>query len=88
MNMPRPLTPDEAVKVRMVLDLARDGKASLGELGTAHDLAESAGLTATAGELRGYVRHKVTPKTTPDTGRDLVLGIASGMITHHLLGKI
>ncbi len=83
--MPKQLTKDEASEIRRILDLARDGRASLKELGTAHDLAESAGLTATAGELRGYVRHKVSPRVTADIGHHLVLGIASGMITHHLL---
>ena len=83
--MPRQLTKSEADEIRRVLDLARDGKVSLRELGASHDLAESGGLSATAGELRGYIRHKVNPKITTSVGHHLVLGVASGMITHHLL---
>jgi hypothetical protein len=85
---PPTLNQKKAAEIRQILDLARDGSATLSQLGLAHDMAADLGLVATAGELRGYIRHKITPPASATTGRDLMLGVASGMLTHHLLRGI
>jgi hypothetical protein len=82
------LNQKKAAEIRQILDLARNGSATLAQLGLAHDQAIELGFAATAGELRGYIRHKITPPTFATTGRDLMLGVASGMLTHHLLRGI
>lgn len=80
----RRLSPAEASEVRGVLDRARLHRASLSEMGRAHDLAAEGGLHATAAELRGHVR-RVVAEPYPSTARDVLSGIVAGFITHHLL---
>jgi hypothetical protein len=80
----RKLTPAEAARVRDTLDRARLARASLSELGAAHDLAADAGLSGTAAELRWHVR-RVVADPSPNAARDVFAGIVSGIITHHLL---
>jgi hypothetical protein len=79
------LSPTEVAKLRETLDRARLVRASLAELGVAHDLAADAGLTGTATELRWHVR-RVVAEPSPSVARDVLAGVVSGIITHHLLG--
>ena len=81
------LAPEQIARIRKVREDAREGRATLAALGAAHDLCESANLTACAGELRGYMREKLDPKHR-SAGRELVLGVVSGIITHHVLRGI
>jgi hypothetical protein len=80
----RKLTPAEVAKLREVLARARLARASLSELGAAHDLAADAGLPGTATELRWHVR-RVVAEPKPSAARDVFAGVVSGIITHHLL---
>ena len=81
------LTADQAAQVRHVLDTAREGRATIAQMGAAHDLAEGAGLTACAGELRGHIREKLEPRYHA-IERDLALGIVSGALTHYLVRSL
>jgi hypothetical protein len=78
------LTPAEVAKLRETLDRARLARASLAELGASHDLAADAGLHGTATELRWHVRRMVA-EPSPSAARDVLAGVVSGIITHHLL---
>lgn len=80
----RKLTPAEAARVRDTLDRARLARASLADLGAAHDLAADAGLAGTATELRWHVR-RVVAEPHPGAVRDVLAGVLSGIITHQLL---
>ena len=79
------LTPTEAATVQSTLALARQGRATLVQLATAHDLASGAGLNGTLGELRAHIRQTVTPPPLHDSSKHIVLGVISGILTHHLL---
>jgi hypothetical protein len=81
----RKLTPAEIANLRETLARARLARAPLSELGAAHDLAADAGLTGTATELRWHVR-RVVAEPSPSPARDVLAGVVSGIITHHLLG--
>lgn len=81
----RKLAPAEVSQVRDVLDRARLSRASLSELGAAHDLAADAGLAATSGELRWHVRRVVAEPSPYSVLGDVMAGIVSGLLTHHLL---
>jgi hypothetical protein len=78
------LNPAQAAQLRRTLDAARAGRATVAELGAAHDLAASAGLAGCAGELRGHLLAKLSPRTA-SIGRDVVLGLTTGALTHYLL---
>jgi hypothetical protein len=80
----RKLSPAEVARLREVLARARLSRAPLAELGTAHDLAADAGLSGTAAELRWHVR-RVVAEPAPSPARDVLAGVVSGIITHHLL---
>ena len=80
----RKLTPAEVAQLRDTLARARLARASLSELGVAHDLAADAGLAGTATELRWHVR-RVVAEPHPSAARDVLAGVLSGIITHHLL---
>jgi len=79
------LTPAEVARVRDVLDRARLSRASLSELGAAHDLAADAGLPATAGELRWHVRRVVAEPSPHSAIGDVLVGVVAGLLTHHVL---
>ena len=81
----RKLSPAEVARVRDVLDRARLSRASLSELGAAHDLAADAGLAATSSELRWHVRRVVAEPSPHSALGDVMAGIVSGLLTHHLL---
>jgi len=78
--------------VRKALDDARMGRATLGQLGSAHDLATSSGLTGCVGELRQHMIRMANPSKTTDRPRtfnflsDVVAGVIAGYFTHHLIG--
>jgi two-component sensor histidine kinase len=78
------LTPQQASQVKRAIDLAREGRATLSQMASAHELCEGAGLEGCAGELRGHMREKLDP-SHHKTGRDLLLGVASGALTHYML---
>jgi hypothetical protein len=82
----KPLAPAEVSQVQSTLTLARQGRATLVQLATAHDLASGAGLNGTLGELRAHIRQMVTPPPLHDSSKHIVLGVISGILTHHLLG--
>ena len=86
------LTPAEVAKVRDTLDLARAGRATLVQLAVAHDLANGASLNGCLEELRSHIHRMVTPDpphARPVTlGKDLVLGVVSGIVTHLILLNI
>jgi hypothetical protein len=79
--------------IRKALDDARSGSATLSQLGTAHDLAASAGLTGCVGELRQHIAHLASPNAVSGRPRprsldlvgDVVAGVISGYFTHHLI---
>jgi hypothetical protein len=79
------LAPAEAAQIKSTLALARQGRATLVQLAAAHDLASGAGLNGTIGELRAHIRHMVAPLPLHDATKDVVLGVISGILTHHLL---
>jgi hypothetical protein len=79
------LTPTEIADIQSVLAQARAGRATLSQLAHAHDLAEDACLNGTLGELREHIR-KMTPRPVFRMGgRDILLGVISGVLTHLLL---
>jgi hypothetical protein len=81
----RKLAPADVTSLQEILTRARLARAPLAELGAAHDLAADAGLAGTAAELRWHVR-RVVAEPAPSPARDVLAGVVSGIITHHLLG--
>ena len=79
------LAPAEAAQIKSTLALARQGRATLVQLATAHDQASGAGLNGTIGELRAHMRQMITPPPLHDSSKHIVLGVISGILTHHLL---
>ena len=84
------LTPDQTTKLRHTMQVAREGRATLGQLGAAHDLAAGAGLPGCAAELRAHVRAVAADHHEPHrtAGRDVAMGVVSGIVTHVLLGGL
>jgi hypothetical protein len=79
------LTPAEVAQIQSTLALARQGKATLVQLATAHELASEAGLRYTMEELRAHMRRMVAPLPLHSATKDVMLGVISGILTHHLL---
>jgi len=84
------LTKDQSLAIEKTIKLGRDGRASLVQLAKAHELCQGAGLTACSAELRAHIRtmaadHDVAHKRT---GRDVLTGVISGMITHAILSGL
>ena len=87
------LTPAEIATVKNTIDLARKGRATLTQLAVAHDLANSAALSGCLGELRAHIRNMVSPTPLHAgpialTGKDLALGVISGIVTHLILRDV
>ena len=84
------LTKQQAASLKHTIELGRDGRSSLPELAAAHEMAEGAGLTACASELRAHIRTMAADHDVPHkrSGRDVLTGIISGMITHAILSGL
>jgi hypothetical protein len=81
------LTKEEIAQIQGVLALAREGRATLVQLATAHDLAIGAVLNGCLGELRAHIHQMVAPPHYHMEGKDIALGVASGFLTHFLLQR-
>ena len=79
------LTKDEIAQIQGTLALAREGRATLVQLATAHDLAIGAVLNGCLGELRAHIMRMVSPPPWHMEGKDLAIGVASGFVTHFIL---
>lgn len=82
------LTPTQITSIQETLAHARVGRATLAQLAAAHDLAEDAGINGTIGELRFHIRHMVKPPPMQAEAKGLLLGVASGILTHYLLDSL
>lgn len=88
----RLLTSSECGEISAAVKAAEQGRATLPQLARAHHLAESQGtaLQQTIGILRDYMR-AIIPKPAepfvPSVIKQIILGIASGIITWALLGR-
>jgi hypothetical protein len=82
------LTTEQVSAIKTAVGLAREGRASLGQLGAAHDLAQSAGLTGCAAEIRAHVRALAADRAEPRRRAvgDVLTGVVSGIVTHAILG--
>lgn len=81
------LSPSEVSAVQNTLVLARAGKATLSQLATAHDLANGASLNGCLGEIRHHIRGIVQQPPLQSLGKDVALGMVSGVLTHLLLRR-
>jgi hypothetical protein len=81
------LSPVEVKTLQDTLVLARVGKASMTQLATAHDLANAASLNGCLGEIRQHIRGIVQPPAYHAAGKNVALGVVSGILTHMLLGR-
>jgi hypothetical protein len=84
------LTRDQATQLKHTMEIAREGRATLAQLGAAHDLAQNAGLPGCAAELRAHVRALAADHHEPHRTacRDVAMGVVSGIVTHVLLGAL
>lgn len=82
------LSKSEASEIQKTLDLARSGKATLAQLAVAHDLAVSGTLNNCLGEIRAHIRRQVSSPPWHMEGKEILLGVASGFITHFLLRRL
>ncbi len=82
------LNPAQTESLRTTIARARAGQASLGEMGTACDLAASAGLPGCAGELRSHIARAAGAERARSVKRDVVLGVATGALTHLLMREV
>ena len=81
------LTSPQVAEIQQALAQARAGRATLTQLARAHDLAEDACLHGTLGELREHIRAMTPRPAFRMEGRDILLGVISGVFTHLLLRK-
>jgi hypothetical protein len=81
------LDPTEIAQIQNVLAHARAGKATLAQLATAHDLAEEGALNSVLGELRSHIRTMVPAPFVRIEVKGLLIGVASGLVTHLLLNS-
>lgn len=84
------LTGQEIEQVRAALADARAGKATVGQLGAAHDLAVRGVVPACVEEIRQHLRAMLARPGRWGQwtlGKDLAVSVAAGIVTHHLLGK-
>jgi hypothetical protein len=85
--MNAPLSKADAARFRETLVNARRGTASLVDLAAAHDLAVKANLRGCEAELAGHMRRKLDNGASP-IGREVILGVATGALTHYLMRGI
>lgn len=81
----RKLTKAEAMDIKVALDAARKGAATLKQLAHAHTLAEEACLNGTIGELRGHIRRLAPAPPGHTEAKSILLGIVAGVITNFIL---
>ena len=81
------LTPAEIAEIQKILADARAGRATLAQLGHAHDLCSGASLNGTLGEIRQHIRTMTPRPPLRDEARSIVLGFISGVFTHLVLEK-
>jgi len=79
------LTPTEIATVQKTLAEARAGRATLTQLALAHDLANSADLNGTLGELREHIRCATPRPPLRDEAKAVMLGVIGGLFTHLIL---
>ena len=77
----------QVAEIQQALNQARAGRATLTQLARAHDLAEDACLNGTLGELREHIRTMTPRPVFRMEGRDILLGVISGVFTHLLLKR-
>lgn len=77
----------DVAAIQKALADARAGRATLGELGHAHDLASAAGAHHTLEEIRGHMRVMNPPPRLRAEVKSVGLGIVSGLLTHLVLGR-
>jgi hypothetical protein len=82
------LSTKEAQEIKNTLDLARNGKATLVQLASAHDLAEKGTLNGCLGEIRVHMAARVNPPRFHVGAKEILLGVISGMLTAHILKEI
>jgi hypothetical protein len=84
------MTKDQVAQLRHTITIAREGRATLPQLANAHELAHEAGLVGCAAELRAHIRAMAADHDEPHrhTGREVVTGVISGVLTHTLLGAL
>ena len=82
------LTPEQAAEIKHTLVLAREGKATLVQLATAHDLANDGSLNGCLGELRLHIKRMVSPPPLHITAKEISVGVMSGLATHLLLRNL
>jgi hypothetical protein len=81
------LNPQDVATIQKALADGRSGSATLEQLARAHSLAEKACLNGSVGELRLLI-HNATPKPIVRTeGKEILMGIGAGIITHFLMKK-
>ncbi len=86
------LTPDQVRQIRRAIEDAREGRATLAELGAAHDLCQGAKppLPGCAAELRAHIRELAKDRHEPrdSVARDVFTGVVSGIVTTAILGGL
>ena len=86
------LKPDQITQLQHTLAIAREGRATLPQLASAHELAQGAGLPGCAAELRAHIRAVAADRDAPIAARpvhhDVALGVVSGLVTHALIKGI
>lgn len=89
--MPAELTPAEVERLRSTIAAARAGRARLADVAAARDLCLASGLQGCAEELRGHALRALGAGTSTrpsSAGRDVLLGVTTGAITHYLMRGI
>lgn len=79
------ITQAQASQLSAALATGRAGTASLTQLAQACDLAARIGANQVALELRARLHAATSAPLRKTVTRDVVLGLATGALTHHLL---
>jgi hypothetical protein len=86
----RKLAPNEVQQLKHTIEIAREGRATLTQMGAAHELAQEAGCPGCASELRAHIRALAADHDEPvrSAGRDIFTGVVSGVVSTMLLGGL